>query len=127
MLDFHRLNEGTCTSIFYNRPDTISADEDESKLFTGLETKTSTLLYTKSEADITDQIEIRMSMLWKFPNVNITTRLSDLHFYIFQRWVLDVVSNETRISSIQSDLLPLLLKCQFQSLLLTKYKSMLSS
>jgi hypothetical protein len=34
--------------------------------------------------------------------------------YIFKHWVLDVIKAKEKISSIREDLVPLIIKCQYQ-------------
>lgn len=122
ILDFHRLQQSTVTSVFCKpRADILTPIKKGSKTFTAIEQKSSRLLYTKSEADIEGDLEIRTSLLWKFPRITLTTTLSDLHVYVFKRWILDLLIAEPKLSSLQSDLLPLLIKCQYQSLLLERY------
>lgn len=40
--------------------------------------------------------------------------LQDAHLYIFKHWVLDVIKEKEKISSIRQDLVPLIIKCQYQ-------------
>jgi translation initiation factor eIF-2B subunit gamma len=44
--------------------------------------------------------------------------LQDAHLYIFKHWVLDVINEKEKISSIRQDLVPLIVKCQYQRKLL---------
>jgi translation initiation factor eIF-2B subunit gamma len=54
-------------------------------------------------------------LIIRYPNTNLSTSLEDAHIYIFKKWVIDLITKNTRISSIRSDLLPLLAKMQWQS------------
>ncbi|CCG81562.1 Translation initiation factor eIF-2B subunit gamma [Taphrina deformans PYCC 5710] len=123
LLDTHRLSNASITAVFYrNHPaDVLSPVKKGSKTFTAFEKSSSTLLYTNSEADIEDDLELRTSMLWKFPKVDLTTSLTDLHLYVCRRAVLDLVRDEDAIARINTDLLPLLCKAQFQSLLRSRH------
>ena len=47
--------------------------------------------------------------------MNITTTLQDAHIYIFKRWIINIISQNKKIASLRTDLLPLLAKMQWQS------------
>jgi translation initiation factor eIF-2B subunit gamma len=47
--------------------------------------------------------------------MNVSTTLQDAHIYIFKRWVIDLISKNEKISSLRTDLLPILSKMQWQS------------
>lgn len=53
-------------------------------------------------------------MFSRFPRVRIHTDLQDAHLYIFKRWVIDMVVDKESIASISDDLIPMLVKCQYQ-------------
>lgn len=57
---------------------------------------------------------MRMSLLKKFPRVRVHTDLQDAHLYIFKRWVIDILADKENVESISEDLIPLLVKCQYQ-------------
>jgi translation initiation factor eIF-2B subunit gamma len=40
--------------------------------------------------------------------------LQDAHLYIFKHWVVDLIKEKEKISSIRQDLVPLIVKCQYQ-------------
>lgn len=123
LLDSHRLSNSTFTAVFYRHhpPEIMSPIKKGSKTFTAFEATSNTLLYTNSEADVEDDLELRTSMLWKYPRVSLTTGLTDLHLYVCKRKVLDLVKDQEAIARVNTDLLPLLCKAQFQSLLRSKY------
>jgi translation initiation factor eIF-2B subunit gamma len=47
--------------------------------------------------------------------MNLMTTLQDAHIYIFKRWVIDFIKKNDKISSLRTDLLPVLAKMQWQS------------
>lgn len=47
--------------------------------------------------------------------MNLTTNLQDAHIYIFKQWVIELICRNDRISSLRTDLLPVLAKMQWQS------------
>ena len=55
-----------------------------------------------------------LTLSLRFPRVRIHTDLQDAHFYIFKRWVIDIVADKENVESISEDLIPLLVKCQYQ-------------
>lgn len=50
------------------------------------------------------------------------TDLYDAHLYIFKRWVLDMVMDKENIVSISEDLVPMLVKCQYQKKMVEREK-----
>ncbi|CAG8481368.1 7800_t:CDS:10 [Ambispora leptoticha] len=125
-LDYHRREDPAFTAFFYepsksesgNVTGTSSSKDDSSKLFIGVEPTRSRFVYIKSRDDLDQELTLRMSLLWKFPRVNIHTTLQDAHLYIFKRWVIDLIAQRKSISSVKEHLVPLLLKCQYQKKLL---------
>ncbi|CAG8500384.1 10957_t:CDS:10 [Diversispora eburnea] len=117
-LDYHRTHDPTFTALYYEPQNTFEGD---SKQFVGIDSTTqSRLIYVASGADLDEEFSLRMSLLWKFPRVNIHTTLQDSHVYIFKRWVIDLIVQRKAISSVCDHLVPLLVKCQYQKLLLEK-------
>lgn len=47
--------------------------------------------------------------------MNLMTTLQDAHIYIFKRWVIEFIKKNEKISSLRTDLLPVLAKMQWQS------------
>ncbi|ORX56896.1 nucleotide-diphospho-sugar transferase [Hesseltinella vesiculosa] len=111
LLDQHRLRDTTLTALFYAPGE--SAKDDEALPFVGIDPTRQALVY-KSEPMEDDDISIRMSLLTKFPRVRLHTNLQDAHLYIFKRWVLDMLADKEYIASISDDLIPMLVKCQYQ-------------
>ncbi|KAG5520096.1 hypothetical protein PMAC_001172 [Pneumocystis sp. 'macacae'] len=124
ILDFHRIHSPTVTSLLYdiskNESFVFSKDSGR-KMFFGISKPDNALVYVRSSVDIDEEFIIRMSMLWKYPRIYVTSTFRDSHLYIFKRWVLDLIIQNECISSIQEDLIPLLIKCQYQSLLLKQH------
>jgi len=116
---------------------TSEGDSEESKNYVGIynesKGKGKRLVHTINSEDCSDEFELRMSLLWKFPKVNFSTRLEDAHVYIFKRNILDLLvvplharqmlgnSSLDGLKSIREDLIPFLLKCQYQTQLVKKY------
>jgi translation initiation factor eIF-2B subunit gamma len=64
-----------------------------------------------------DQISLRTSMLSRFPNVKLHSRLRDAHLYIFKRWVLELLVKNPHLNSIKYDLVLMLLEAQHRKAL----------
>ncbi len=56
----------------------------------GLDTESNRLLYFGAEADI-DNIELKISVLKRYPNMVLTTKLQDAHLYIVKKWLIDYI------------------------------------
>jgi len=81
--------------------------------FIGLDSKKNRLLFMGEGADFEENLSITKSTLKYFPNMTIHTNLIDAHMYIFSRWVLDLIEEKKDISSIKLDLIPNLIKNNF--------------
>ncbi|KAI9474108.1 MAG: nucleotide-diphospho-sugar transferase [Benjaminiella poitrasii] len=128
LFDAHRVSGSTFSALFYEPGLTESASKDEDLLpYVGIDPTHNALVYKALRSENED-FSIRMSLLNKFPRVRIHTNLQDAHFYIFKKWVLDIVVDKEYITSISKDLIPMLVKCQYQKKLvereeITKYSS----
>ncbi|KAI8340751.1 nucleotide-diphospho-sugar transferase [Chlamydoabsidia padenii] len=113
-LDQHRVNGSTMTALFYEPSNLEPASKDDELLpYVGIEPTRDALVYKANRSDEED-FSMRMSLLTKFPRVRIHTDLQDAHLYIFKRWVIDMVADKESIASISDDLIPMLVKCQYQ-------------
>lgn len=126
ILDPHRTLNPTMTAMLYDSTkfqvvnEKSGGKEDDSLEYIGIEDSTSRLLFSASQADLDDELDIRLSLLQKFPRVHFYSQLRDSHLYIFKKWVIDVIAKSKSISSIRLDLVPLLLECQYRSNLVHK-------
>ncbi|KAG2186470.1 hypothetical protein INT44_002692 [Umbelopsis vinacea] len=116
-LDHHRINSPTMTGLFYEPPkgEKGSGKEDELAQYIGIDTAESRLVHI-ADCDSSEDgdLSLRMSLLWRFPRVKFHVNLLDAHVYIFKHWVLDLIKAKEKISSIRQDLVPLIVKCQYQ-------------
>ncbi|KAG9292832.1 hypothetical protein G9A89_016194 [Geosiphon pyriformis] len=100
-LDYHRTEDPTFTALFYEPSKVESggaiggsvSKDDNTRLFIGVDTTRSRLVYITAADDLDQELSLRMSLLWKC-----------------------VVS----ISSLSEHLVPFLLKCQYQKKLLER-------
>ncbi|KAF0378179.1 nucleotide-diphospho-sugar transferase [Gigaspora margarita] len=126
LLDYHRTHDPTFTALYFepNKSEggggssSSYKDDKDPKQFVGVDTNKSRIVYVASSADLDEEFSLRMSLLWKFPCIDIHTNLQDAHLYIFKRWVIDLIVQRKAISSVREHLVPLLIKCQYQKKLL---------
>ncbi|KAI9307092.1 nucleotide-diphospho-sugar transferase [Cunninghamella echinulata] len=107
-------------TLFYE-PSNLEAGNKDDGLspYVGIEPKRNALVYKANRSDDED-FSMRMSLLTKFPRVRIHTDLQDAHLYIFKRWVIDMLADKENIASISEDLVPMLVKCQYQKKMLER-------
>ncbi|KAH6596608.1 hypothetical protein BASA61_003437 [Batrachochytrium salamandrivorans] len=72
--------------------------------FIGIDDQSSRLLIMASKADLDDCLELRTSLIEKFPVIHIHSQLRDAHLYIFRRWVIDLVVKDRNISILSTNL-----------------------
>nr|GAT57633.1 UDP-3-O-[3-hydroxymyristoyl] glucosamine N-acyltransferase [Mycena chlorophos] len=89
-----------------------------------------TLLYVDT-ADAQDQnsdeVELQMSMLSRYPRTSLTSNLQDSHVYVCKRAVLDVLNDKRHFDSFREEFLPWLCKVQYQRAKRQKYETALNS
>jgi translation initiation factor eIF-2B subunit gamma len=123
LADVHRINDATCTVLLRapkaesKAPGAASAKPGKTEGaivdFVALDEKRTRLLCLESAADLEEQLVLPKALLTKHPNVHITNKMLDAHLYIFSRWVLDLLDERPKITSIKTELLPFLLRYQF--------------
>ncbi|KAG8912800.1 hypothetical protein FRC00_003765 [Tulasnella sp. 408] len=124
LLDAHRMDADgpILTSLLYERGE-ITKDGPP-PLLVGLEEKSRTLVHIPVE-ESGDDVNLRMSMLWKAPSIRFTTRYLESHVYVFRRTVLDLLAERTDLSSIKEELIPWLCRTQYRVAARRKYGSIL--
>ena len=126
ILDPYRTLNSTMTVMLYDSTkfqdvSEKSANKDDDFVeYIGIDDATSRLLFSASQADLDDELDLRLSLFQKFPRLHLYSKLRDSHLYIFKNWVIDVVAKSKSINSIRLDLVPLLLECQYRSKLVCK-------
>lgn len=130
LLDAHRVHNPTFTALFYEPGSTEASSKDDGKYkrrmkttywsqpteplpYVGIDPTQNALVY-KTHRSEDEDFSMRMSLLKKFPRVRVHTDLQDAHLYIFKRWVIDILADKENVESISEDLIPLLVKCQYQ-------------
>ncbi|KAI8881201.1 nucleotide-diphospho-sugar transferase, partial [Backusella circina FSU 941] len=119
ILDAHRLHDPTFTALFYEPNSAEGTKDDDLLPYVGIDATKNALVY-KADRSEDEDFSMRMSLLNKFPRVRVYTNLQDAHLFIFKRWVLDVLEDKESITSISKDLIPMLIKCQYQKKLVER-------
>ncbi|KAI9594461.1 nucleotide-diphospho-sugar transferase, partial [Syncephalis fuscata] len=116
LLDFYRLHGNAAViSMFYEQADTaVVPKEDDFARFVGITPQQQQLVHLSTAEESRTEMQIRATMMWKYPRVRLYANLLDAHVYIFKRWVLDYLADQPRITSLREDLLPALVKMQWK-------------
>ncbi|TPX58627.1 hypothetical protein PhCBS80983_g03008 [Powellomyces hirtus] len=112
LIDLHRIHAPAVTTLMYESMQVEGAAPskgDGYAEYIGIDMEKGRLVFAAPQ----DTMRFQPPMLRKFPRVRMYTNLRDSHVYIFQRWVLDVIVNDTTISSIRKDLIQRLLRSQY--------------
>ncbi|KAJ7647421.1 UDP-3-O-glucosamine N-acyltransferase [Roridomyces roridus] len=90
--------------------------------------QSSTLLYIDTPDDVdrnSEEIQLRMSMLSRYPRASLSSNLQDSHVYVCKRSVLDVLQDKRHLDSFREEFLPWLCKVQYQRTKRQKYEQIL--
>ncbi|GAM17076.1 hypothetical protein SAMD00019534_002510 [Acytostelium subglobosum LB1] len=121
MADLHRGNDSSLTMMLYpKKVATTEVKETTDSTYVDyivLDEKTNRILQMEPATDIEDAVLVSKQMLRHFPNIVVNNNLQDAQFYVFSRWVIDLIIEEQKtknipITSIKKQLIPLLLQCQ---------------
>lgn len=81
-------------------------------IFVGLDATNETIVYLKSADDCNGKFNVRMGVLNQYSTLNIYSTLKDVHAYIFNKWVMDLIVQKPKMSSLREDVLPYLVRLQ---------------
>jgi translation initiation factor eIF-2B subunit gamma len=128
--DIHRVRDSTVTMLLKvdNPEDKEEAKkrpsgsgkpkrDDDLADFIGTvedESKDTRVVFMAPAMDLEDGVVLPKPLLKKCPNMTVHSNLVDSHFYIFAHWVLDLLDAKKSISRIKADLVPYLVRRQFQ-------------
>ena len=112
-----RIHDATLTCLLAQAPQFSSivgkAKDKSEKDLIGLSNEdNSQIVFLNSEADFSENVSIKRSMINQCPNFVINRNLLDAHVYIIKKWAIDYVVKHD-LSSIKGELLPLLVQEQF--------------
>ncbi|KAI8622142.1 nucleotide-diphospho-sugar transferase [Chytriomyces sp. MP71] len=127
LLDVFRIQSPTFTALFHEplkaEGDAGAAskkDKDDDLIeYVGIDHSTCRLLFCVAGDEVDDELPVRMSILDKYPVVNIHTKLRDAHLYVFKHWVIDFIA-KSKIQSIKEELIPLLTHFQYSERVLKR-------
>ncbi|ORX72179.1 nucleotide-diphospho-sugar transferase [Linderina pennispora] len=123
-LDMYRLRRPSVASMFFEtmRPKGGGGTSKAAVQLPliGIDQPTSRLVMLRPLDKDDDEVELRMSLVRKFPSLAMSNKMQDSHVYVFQRWVLDYLAAHPEMSSLQDDLLPMLVRAQSQPQLLER-------
>ncbi|KZT11063.1 UDP-3-O-glucosamine N-acyltransferase [Laetiporus sulphureus 93-53] len=91
--------------------------------------RSGTLLYVDSPDDLDtngEELELRMSLLSRYPRARLSANLEDSHVYVCRRQVLDALNEKPQFDSIREEFIPWLCKPQYQRVKRVKYGHILS-
>ena len=120
LFDSYRTLNPTVAVLLYDATKLSSGSamdkkDDENTEYIGLDDDSCRFLFTASKSDLDEDLEMRLSLLEKYPRIHLYTQLRDAHVYIFKKWIIDLISKKTNVSSLRLDLIPLLLSYQYRT------------
>jgi len=92
--------------------------------------KSGTLLHIDTPDDRdrnSDELEIRMSLLSRYPVASLSSQYTDSHAYVCKRSILDVLHHKSTFDSFREEFLPWLCRIQYQKSKRVKYQRILRS
>lgn len=86
---------------------------------------TGTLLYvdTLNTDRNPEELDIRMSLLCRYPRASLSSKFQDSHVYVCKREILDLLQLKSKFDSLREDFFPWLCKLQYQNTRSAKYGS----
>ncbi|XP_065177404.1 translation initiation factor eIF2B subunit gamma-like [Sycon ciliatum] len=120
--DKHRRHDSSATALlaptslaFANMDKAKVTGTNSQELIIGLDPADDLLAVFVDKVDVEgEHLSIGMNLLRQHPHIRLENTLYDGHLYFFKKWIVDYVCANTSLKSIQGDLLPLLVKKQFQ-------------
>ncbi|KAJ1921779.1 Translation initiation factor eIF-2B subunit gamma [Mycoemilia scoparia] len=98
------------------------AQHVETKYVVGIDQRSSRLVMLKPTDDDDKSIDVRSSICKRYPSLAISNNFLDAHIYVFSRWVIDFIKANSGITSLQEQLIPLLVRAQSHPQLYSKYR-----
>ncbi|KAJ4450126.1 translation initiation factor eIF2B subunit gamma isoform X2 [Periplaneta americana] len=120
ILDLHRLHSNGVMALYFEpqpSDNTLVTPGPKSKFkperdLVGLDEKTSRLVFVGSVSDFDSEVPISREIMEKHPVIDMYSKITDAHFYIFKKWVVDFLVHKKNISTLKGELLPYLVKKQ---------------
>jgi len=125
MIDIHKSCDAAVTMLIKQPTEQIArvatkssatkTTEQVSFDYIALDADKERVLLLTSSAEVESTFSISKSLLRRYPHMKVFSTLLDAHFYIFSKWVLDILDEQytqKKFSSIKGDLVPYLISCQ---------------
>lgn len=115
MTDAHRVHNCSATVLLQERPENWKPDKNEAAEFIGcreLLPGLEQLVFYHAPQEEAKELQVPKRLLHRFPHFAIHDDLLDAHFYVFDRWVLDVMSDLPPPQNVKNSLIPRLLDMQ---------------
>jgi len=110
--NLHRLSISDVTMVFgVTSKDAPKEDLDQE--YVGISDNGRVLLKTPT-LEIDEAITLSKSLLHKCPTFHLRNDLNDMGIYLLSHWVIEYVVENKRISSLKNELIPYLVKRQYQ-------------
>jgi translation initiation factor eIF-2B subunit gamma len=121
MADKHRARDAAVTVLGYYEKKEEGEEKKKKEVpasvdYIGVDQKTDRLLMLVSSTDLEGEfLKVKKSLLTKFPNFTLHTKVKDAHLYIFSRWTFEILEqHKDTIQSIKSHFVPFLARCQYR-------------
>ncbi|EFA81861.1 eukaryotic translation initiation factor 2B [Heterostelium album PN500] len=119
MADLHRSSDSSLT-ILLNKAEINPKEKLDASFidYIGLDENNNRVLLMESATEIEEKVLVSKNLLKYFPNITLNVNLKDTQFYIFSRWVIDLIVEDQKnnknnpMTSIKKQLIPYLLSCQ---------------
>lgn len=119
----HRVHGAAVTAVLSHTPSSISnvtvpGKKKKQQLeidFIGtskLKSSEDRLLFLSAAADFDETLDVRLSLLKKFPHLMVQSDLMDAHLYVFSHWMIKYLTSEKSLRSVKGEFLPHILKKQ---------------
>mmetsp|Transcript_18233 Transcript_18233/g.70475 ORF Transcript_18233/g.70475 Transcript_18233/m.70475 type:complete len:439 (+) Transcript_18233:2930-4246(+) len=115
MTDEHRVHNCSATVLLQERPANWKPDKNEAAEYIGckeLRPGLVHLVYYHTPQEDARELQVPKRLLHRFPHFAVHDDLLDAHFYVFDRWVLDVMSDLPPPHNVKNSLIPRLLDMQ---------------
>nr|AAH41256.2 Eif2b3 protein [Xenopus laevis] len=87
----------------------------EERDFIGVDDKGTRLLLLANEEDLDDGLNLKRSLLQRYPRIHIKMGMVDAHLYCLRKYIVDFLHTNESFSSIRRELIPYLVRKQFLS------------
>uniref|UniRef100_A0A6I8Q006 Translation initiation factor eIF2B subunit gamma n=3 Tax=Xenopus tropicalis TaxID=8364 RepID=A0A6I8Q006_XENTR len=94
----------------------------EERDFIGVDDKGTHLLLLANEEDLDDGLNLKKSLLQRYPRIHIKMGMVDAHLYCLRKYIVDFLAGDHSFSSIRRELIPYLVRKQFLSSLTSQQK-----